>query len=93
MRISAQEHQLISRLVQELDPDALVYLHGSRAQDAALGGDIDLLILSNSIDFMAKLDLLGRLHQALGERRIDIAIYQDPSLPFPRLAIATGVRL
>ena len=40
-----------------------------------------------------KLDVLARMHQALGEQRIDLTIARDESRPFVRVAKAQGVRL
>jgi len=61
--------------------------------DAAQGGDIDLLVLSKRINLMTKLDILAGLHQKLGERKIDIAVYPDATRPFPRMVIQEGVCL
>jgi len=65
----------------------------TRLDDAAKGGDIDLLVLSARIDLMSKLDILARLHQQLGERRIDLVVYPDASRPFPRMVLEEGVPL
>ncbi|BBL70269.1 nucleotidyltransferase family protein [Methylogaea oryzae] len=93
MRLSETERQAIRSAVAARDPVATVFLFGSRADDAAKGGDIDLLVLSRSIDLMAKLDILGELHSRLGERRIDLAVYPDLSAPFARIARQNGVPL
>jgi len=61
--------------------------------DDAKGGDIDLLVLSKRINLMTKLDILAQLHQKLGERKIDIAVYPDTTRPFPRMVMQEGVRL
>ncbi len=71
----------------------MIYLFGSRVDDTAKGGDIDLLVISEKINLMAKLDILAQLHQKLGERKIDIAIYPNATRPFPRMAMQEGVRL
>ena len=42
---------------------------------------------------MAKLDILAQRHQQLGERKIDIAVYEDDTRPFPRTVVQEGVRL
>lgn len=93
MRITNEEHQAISNTIRQADSGAMIYLFGSRADDAALGGDIDLLILSKKINLMDKLDILAQLHRSIGARKIDIAIYPDTTRPFPRLVIQTGVPL
>lgn len=93
MRITNAEHLTISNTIHQADADAAIYLFGSRADDSAKGGDIDLLVLSKKINLMEKLEILAQLHKQIGERKIDIAIYPDTTRPFPRMVIQTGVPL
>ncbi len=93
MRLNDSERQAILGAIGAQDPQADVYLFGSRVDDEARGGDIDLLVLSHRIDLMAKLDILGELHRRLGERKIDLVVYPDLGQPFARIAVAEGVRL
>ena len=93
MRLDHQEQLAIRDAIHKADADAMIYLFGSRTDDAAKGGDIDLLVLSKTINLMAKLEILTQLHQRLGERKIDIAIYPDATRPFPRLVMQAGVLL
>lgn len=93
MRLSPQEHRAIVQAVYIADPQAQIYLHGSRADDQALGGDIDVLLLSHKIKLMSKLDILVSLRRTLGDRKIDIAVFPDASQPFAQIAIGAGVRL
>ncbi|MFA7241868.1 MAG: nucleotidyltransferase domain-containing protein [Sulfuricellaceae bacterium] len=93
MRLTDEEHQAIRDAIRQADADAQIYLFGSRADDTEKGGDIDLMVLSQKIDLMAKLDILARLHLQLGERRIDIGVYPDATRPFTQIAIRTGVPL
>ena len=93
MRLANEEQSAISDTIHQADASAVIYLFGSRADDAAKGGDIDLLVLSVKINLMTKLEILARLHQTLGERKIDIAIYPDATRPFPRMIMQTGVPL
>jgi len=93
MRLNETERQAILGAISARDPQADVYLFGSRADDNARGGDIDLLVLSGKIDFGAKLDILVDLRHTLGEQKIDLVIAPDRSKPFTRIAIAEGVRL
>ena len=93
MRLSESESRIITHAVAVKDPDAVVYLFGSRADDAAKGGDIDLLVLSGKIGLMDKLDILAELHGQLGEQKIDFVVYPDLSRPFAQLAASEGVRL
>jgi predicted nucleotidyltransferase len=93
MRLQENERQTIMKAIRSVDADADVYLFGSRVNDDAKGGDIDLLVLSKTINLMAKLDILAQLHQQLGEQKIDLAIYPDLSRPFARLAVKEGEAL
>jgi predicted nucleotidyltransferase len=93
LRITNEEHQAISNTIHQSDAEAMIYLFGSRADDSAKGGDIDLLVLSKKINLMDKLNILAQLHQRIGARQIDIAIYPDTTRPFPRMVIQTGVQL
>ncbi len=93
MRITPQEHIAIVQAVIAQDAAAQIFLYGSRADDQALGGDIDLLLLSQKIKFDNKLDILVSLRHSLGERKIDIAVYPDASRPFAQVALETGIRL
>jgi predicted nucleotidyltransferase len=93
MRLAEMEQSAIREVIREADAEASVYLFGSRVDDAARGGDIDLLVLSKKITLMMKLGILAQLHQKLGERKIDIAVYPDDSRPFPRMVMDEGVRL
>jgi predicted nucleotidyltransferase len=93
MRLANEELSIISDTIYKSDADAQIYLFGSRIDDAAKGGDIDLLVLSKRINLMTKLDILAQLHQKLGDRKIDIAVYPDAIRPFPRMVMREGVRL
>jgi predicted nucleotidyltransferase len=93
MRLNEQDRKEIVQAVSSADPDATVYLFGSRVDDSAKGGDIDLLVLSRRIDLMQKLAILGRLHRALGEQHIDLVVFPDLEKPFARLVAREGQRL
>ena len=51
MRLAHEELAAIHDAVHSADADAQVYLFGSRVDDNAKGGDIDLLVLSKKIHF------------------------------------------
>ena len=93
MRLNTAEQQAIRQAIASSDQDAVIYIFGSRVDDSAKGGDIDLLILSRRINLMAKLEILAKLHQVLGERKIDLAVYPDLADPFARMASENGVKL
>ncbi len=74
MRLTAQERAAIKDAVRLADPDAQVYLFGSRADDNLRGGDLDLLVLSNRVSLAEKTEILIRLKDALGEQKIDLLV-------------------
>jgi predicted nucleotidyltransferase len=93
MRLAHDEQLAISETIHQADTEAIIYLFGSRVDDTAKGGDIDLLVVSKRINLMTKLEILAQLHQRLGERKIDIAVYPDSTQPFPRMVMQTGIPL
>jgi uncharacterized protein len=50
MRITEQEKNVIIDAVKSTDPNAKVWLFGSRVDDSKKGGDIDIAIFSEKID-------------------------------------------
>ena len=84
---------MIREVVADTDPQAEVYLFGSRARDEERGGDIDLLIMSQRIGPNERRRMKLRLMDGLGERKIDLVVAKDTEQPFVRIARAEGVRL
>jgi predicted nucleotidyltransferase len=80
MRISPSERQAIATAAREtLWPGTRVALFGSRVDDAARGGDIDLLVTPPSApepaDWVARRQrFVARLYRLLDERRIDVVL-------------------
>ena len=93
MRLSAEEQHAIREVVAETDPQAEVFLFGSRARDEERGGDIDLLIMSGGIGRDERRRMKLRLMDRLGERKIDLLVARDTEEPLVRIARAEGVRL
>ena len=81
MRLTSDEHQKIKTWAQKHDHHAVVYLYGSRADDARRGGDIDLLVVSESAQkFKDKTSLLLELYDLIGEQKIDLSIRTPATL-------------
>ena len=93
MRLSPEERQAIREVTAASDPDAEVYLFGSRARDDLRGGDIDLLVMSQHIDVDERRRMKLRLMDRLGERKIDLLVARDTTRPLVRIALAEGVRI
>ena len=99
MRLTAHEHATILRVVDGFTgARGRVWLFGSRTDDSARGGDLDLLVESavpvpRPARLMAAIG--ARLEMELGERRIDLLL-QAPNLkplPVHRVAKSTGILL
>lgn len=100
MRLSAHQRHLIkSALMRFFGQKSLVILFGSRVDDSALGGDIDIYIEPEISDVdqivEARLDALVEIHKTLGDQKIDLVIHRKsgPSLPIHKIAKETGVLL
>ncbi len=94
MRLSEAEVGYIKGEFLRLDPEALVYLFGSRVDDTKRGGDIDLLVLSKHLTLEDKLKARITLYDCLGEQKIDIVLAKSADeSAFVIHAIKTGVQL
>lgn len=99
MRLSDRQIRIIKEEVHRLfGPDTAVWLFGSRLDDRAKGGDIDLLIeaaLDPDEALQKELRLYSRLIRRLGEQRIDVIIHRmaTPRQPIHEVALTTGRRL
>lgn len=99
MRLTVAERSAIRETVRAIaGPRTRVRLFGSRTDDTAKGGDIDLLV---DVDYPIESPaLLGarigaRLQRALGEQRIDVVL-SAPNVTeqsIHRVARATGIEL
>lgn len=82
MRLSPEERQVIKDCVRDIfGPSASVRLFGSRVDDLARGGDIDLLVECNEpVEGRARMELtlVAELQIRLGYQRIDVLV-TDPN--------------
>lgn len=77
MRLSDANINMIKTTIAQWEPDARVYLFGSRTDDQQAGGDIDLLIeTSEPVDNPALTiaQLSARLIRQLQGRKVDIVL-------------------
>ena len=99
MRLSSQEAETIKSAVTSIiGPGSRVWLFGSRVDDEARGGDIDLLIetdvvIPNRVEALCRLE--GRLVMTLGDRKLDILLKDARTLDAPvhEVAQTKGVLL
>ncbi|BBO67029.1 hypothetical protein DSCA_09590 [Desulfosarcina alkanivorans] len=93
MRLSPEEKSAVVDAVLRFDPEARIYLFGSRVDDRQKGGDIDLLIFSSRLTFRDKLKIKAVLFEKIEEQKVDLIIAKDSKDPFVRVALKKGVRL
>src|SRR5258706_13936121 len=95
MRLGADAVAIITREARQLDPSSEIYLFGSRTDDAARGGDIDLLVVSDKIGFRDLLRLRAGILDAIGWQQLDLLVRRRDQLdePLTAAAIETGTKL
>jgi len=95
MRITENEKKVIIDAVANVDPNAKVWLFGSRADDSKKGGDIDIAIFSEKIDkdVMQKIQVRRLICDRIGEQKIDIVTTNSGKEAIFRLAVAEGIQL
>ena len=93
MRLTTEQAQTIRQIINEKAGEgAVVRLFGSRLDDTARGGDVDLLVqLPRAIDNPALLAarLSALLTRALHGRRVDVLLSAPNLKTLPIHAIAT----
>ena len=89
VRLSPQQIAVIREETARLDPAAKIFLFGSRANDRARGGDIDLLVRSERIGLAEKLLLKVRILERIGWQQLDLVVH-PASQPAPAWIEAIG---
>jgi len=77
MRLTKKEIQVIRKHVLQADPHAKIYLFGSRTNDQAKGGDIDLLVISDKIGFSEKTKIRVGIFSEIEEQKLDLVVKKD----------------
>jgi len=95
MRLTPDVVAAIRDAVQAADPAAEVYLHGSRLDDAARGGDIDLLVVSDTLNLREILRLRRAILDRIGWQQLDLTVRRRDQLdePFAADCLNRGLRL
>jgi predicted nucleotidyltransferase len=79
--------------VKSVDPDAQMWLFGSRADNSKKGGDIDIGILSSKIDVMEEIEIRQKICDKIGEQKIDLVVSKDGQQAFFKYAVMKGILL
>ena len=74
MRLGQNEKKIILEVIRGKDPEAEIRLYGSRVREDLAGGDIDLLVISETLFFSDKLEILSELKFRLGDQKIDLTL-------------------
>ena len=85
MRLLQSEQTAIRETVREFDSSARVFVFGSRIDEMAKGGDIDMFILSKRLPLLQQIRLKLRLYDRLGEQKIDLIVTPEPQTVFNKL--------
>ena len=95
MRLGANEVQSIREEVLRADPESEMYLFGSRVDDSARGGDIDLLVISETLGFRDILRLRAAILDRIGWQQLDLLMRRPDELNEAVAAAAkdNGIRL
>lgn len=99
MRLTEAQQKVIRELARRhFGMDAEVRVFGSRADNQARGGDLDLYIetsLKGSALIKAELAFVRKLQAEFGEQRIDTTVHSrgEPVSAFEEHARTTGVQL
>lgn len=91
MRLTDFEMKAIKEVVYLEDENANIYIFGSRVDDDAKGGDIDILVISQKLLQKDSRRIKYNLYDKLGEQKIDIVIAKDDSYPFVSMVLEKGV--
>ena len=95
MRITENEKKVIIEAVKNIDPDARIWLFGSRVDDSKKGGDIDIAILSEKIksDVMLEIQVKRFICDRMGEQKIDIVTTSDGNEAIFKIAVKKGIEI
>jgi len=93
MRITEHEKDTIIEAVKNIDPDAKIWLFGSRTDDLKKGGDIDIGILSSKVEVMEEIKIRQNICDRIGEQKIDLVVSKDGQQAFFIYVVTKGILL
>ena len=95
MRLTPHQRTAILTAVGKQDPKAQIILFGSRADDRAKGGDIDLLIVSDVIGLHEEWEIRRDVLDEIGWQKLDLVVRRrnQPESAIVSVAMETGIPL
>lgn len=95
MRIKPEFCAAIREEVGRVDPAAEIWLFGSRTDDRAKGGDIDLMVRSDHLSFTDQIRLRMAILDRIGWQQLDLVVcrFDQREDPIVALALAEGIKL
>ncbi len=93
VRLEPEEREAIKAVVARRDAHARVFLFGSRTNPDARGGDIDLLIASQTLDRADLRQIRIDLQDSLGPQHIDLVVLGRQPSTFARAVAEKAVAL
>ncbi len=91
MRLDPTTKKTLLEIFNSVDPAARVFLFGSRANDHARGGDIDLLIDSDRLTMQDLRRARLRIYDQIGEQKIDCLLKKNVSPAFLKVIEEEGL--
>ena len=94
VRLSKPEIKRLKDSISTRDPNATVYLFGSRTDPDKKGGEIDIVVLSRVLTRQDIRNVRLEFFDAFGEQKLDIVL-DTPNAPgnFTRLILEKAVQL
>jgi predicted nucleotidyltransferase len=95
MRLTLSERSAILAAVSKHDVAARVILFGSRTDDRARGGDIDLLVVSDRIGFRNEWEIRRDILDKIGWQKLDLVVrrHHEVKAGIAHIAFESGVPL
>ena len=95
MRIGKEMRSFLRREIKAIDPQAKVFLFGSRTDNQKKGGDIDILILTDEkLPFKDLSKVRIGFYENFGEQKIDLVNFTiNENDAFKKIALNSAVKL
>lgn len=94
MRLTPNERTLLKDKLASLSREAKLYLFGSRVDDSKKGGDIDLLVVSETLTKKDLRKLRVAFFKVFGEQKLDIVLDDGTfTNPFHKMILHKAVVL